>query len=219
VVVAIDGPSGVGKSTVARAVAVALGVPYLDTGSYYRAVTHVALRAGVDPDDQAQILEAVEAAEFEVVDGVLTLDGADIGPDIRGPAVTGAVSTVAAHPLVREAVVAMQRDWAEAQCGQAVVEGRDIGTVVFPTAAVKVFLTADPLVRARRRAGDPEASGISMDELAAEMQRRDDADSTRETSPLRAADDAVEIDTSDLQVTEVVERILDLVEGAEISRR
>lgn len=114
-VIAIDGPSGVGKSTVARAVASALGVPYLDTGSYYRAVTHVALRADVESTDESGILAAVAAADFEVVDGSLTLDGADISADIRGPAVTAAVSTVAAHPAVRDAVVAMQREWAASQ--------------------------------------------------------------------------------------------------------
>lgn len=210
-VVAIDGPSGVGKSTVARAVAAALDVPYLDTGSYYRAVTHVALRSGVDPGDESGVLEAIDAAAFQVVDGVLTLDGADIAAEIRGPAVTAAVSTVAAHPGVRRAVVDMQRDWATRQGGNAVVEGRDIGTVVFPDAAVKVFLTADPIVRARRRAGDPEATGLSVEQIAAEMRRRDVADSSRETSPLRPAEDSIEIDTSELGIAEVVERVLDLV--------
>lgn len=210
-VIAIDGPSGVGKSTVARAVASALGVPYLDTGSYYRAVTHVALRADVESTDESGILAAVAAADFEVVDGSLTLDGADISADIRGPAVTAAVSTVAAHPAVRDAVVAMQREWAASQGGEAVVEGRDIGTVVFPDARVKVFLTADPIVRATRRARDAEAAGLTVEQLAEEMRRRDTADSTRETSPLRPAVDSVEIDTSHLDVAQVVERILDLV--------
>lgn len=210
-VVAIDGPSGVGKSTVARAVAAALGIAYLDTGSYYRAVTHVALRAGTDPSDEAGIVRALSEADFEVVDGVLSLDGSDITSAIRGPEVTAAVSTVAAHPAVRQAVVQMQRDWASDQGGRAVVEGRDIGTVVFPDAQVKVFLTADPLERARRRAGDPEAGGLSVEQLAAEMRRRDAADSGRRTSPLRPADDAVHIDTTALGVAEVVERILDLV--------
>ena len=210
-VVAIDGPSGVGKSTVARAVASALGVPYLDTGSYYRAVTHVALRAGISPEDEPGILQAIGEAEFEVVDGALTLDGADISAEIRGPEVTAAVSTVAAHPDVRHAVVAMQRAWADEQGGDAVVEGRDIGTVVFPDAPVKVFLTADAETRARRRAGDPEAEGATLQELVADMRRRDAADSSRAASPLRPADDAVEIDTTDLSIAEVVRRVLDLV--------
>lgn len=210
-VIAIDGPSGVGKSTVSRAVAEALGVAYLDTGSYYRAVTHVALRAGVHPGDGSGILAALKSAAFEVVDGALSLDGSDISAEIRGPEVTAAVSTVAAHPEVREAVVQMQRDWATAQGGHAVVEGRDIGTVVFPDAALKVFLTADALVRARRRAGDPEAGGRSVEELVADMRRRDALDSTRETSPLRPADDAVIIDTSEMTIAAVVGEILDLV--------
>jgi cytidylate kinase len=211
VVIAIDGPSGVGKSTVSRAVAMALGVAYLDTGSYYRAVTHVALRAGVDPSDEAGILSAVRSADFSVIDGVLSLDGADISADIRGPLVTSAVSAVAAHPGVRRAVVEMQRQWADSQGGAAVIEGRDIGTVVFPDAAIKVFLTADTRTRAERRAGDPEAAGSSIEELAADMERRDAADSSRQTSPLRPATDAVILDTSELTVAQVVAEILDLV--------
>lgn len=210
-VVAIDGPSGVGKSTVSRAVADALGIAYLDTGSYYRAVTLVALRSGIDPADESGILNAIRDAEFVVVDGMLAFGGADIGSELRGPGVTAAVSEVAAHPRVRRAVVAMQREWAREHANDAVIEGRDIGTVVFPDASVKVFLTADTVTRARRRARDPEAGGTPVAELAADMRRRDAADSTREASPLRPAHDAVEIDTSDLTVAEVVKQILDLV--------
>ena len=210
-VVAIDGPSGVGKSTVARAVAAALGLAYLDTGSYYRATTRAALLAGADPGDEEAVLDALAAADLTVVDGVLRLAGADVSTDLRGPTVTRNVSIVAAHPLVRQAVVAMQRSWVEGQAGSAVVEGRDIGTVVFPDAAVKVFLTADAAVRAERRAGDAEVSGASVEDLTAEMQQRDRADSNRVASPLRAAEDAVTIDTSSLGVAEVVAMILDLV--------
>jgi cytidylate kinase len=219
VVIAIDGPSGVGKSTVSRGVAAALGIAYLDTGSYYRAVTLVALGSGADPGDEAAILAALAATRFEVVDGSLSIDGTDIAEAIRGPDVTAAVSEVAAHPQVRVAVVQMQRDWAADQSHAAVIEGRDIGTVVFPDAPVKVFLTADPLVRAERRAGDAESDGKTVEELADEMRRRDSADSTRETSPLRPADDAVTIDTSHLTIAEVIERILDLVGAAGLSRR
>lgn len=208
-VIAIDGPSGVGKSTVSRGVAAALGVAYLDTGSYYRAVTHVALTAGVDPADEQGILDAARDAPFAVVDGALSLDGSDISAAIRSPEVTAAVSAVAAHPRVRETVVQMQRDWAAQHDGRAVIEGRDIGTVVFPDAPLKIFLTADPYVRAQRRAGDPEAGGRSVDALAAEMRKRDAADSTRETSPLRPAEDAVIIDTSDLSIAEVILEVLD----------
>lgn len=212
-VIAIDGPSGVGKSTVSRALAAALGLAYLDTGSYYRAVTHVALEAGVEPEDEPGILQAISAADFSVVDGALTLGGADISTALRGPDVTAAVSTVAAHPAVREAVVEMQRAWAQQRGDAAVVEGRDIGTVVFPDAPVKVFLTADTLTRARRRAGDPESDGTSIEQLVADIERRDAADSSRPTSPLRPACDAIVIDTSDLSVDQVVDRIRRLVEA------
>jgi cytidylate kinase len=211
VVVAIDGPSGVGKSTVARAVAAALGVPYLDTGSYYRAATFVALRTGADPADEQSILEALNTASFTVVDGVLWLEGSDVSESLRGPAVTAAVSIVAAHPGVRREVVELQRSWVRDQGGAAVVEGRDIGTVVFPSAAVKVFLVADAATRAQRRSADLEASGASVDQLREELDRRDGADSSRATSPLRAADDAETIDTSDMTIAQVVGRILDLV--------
>ncbi len=209
-VVAIDGPSGVGKSTVSRGVAASLGFAYLDTGSYYRAVTHVALTAGIDPTDEAAVLHALHAAEFDVVDGVLRLHDNDISQSLRGAAVTAAVSVIAAHPAVRRQVVAMQRRWAENQNGKAVVEGRDIGTVVFPDAPIKVFLTADARTRAQRRAADAEAEGASVEQVQAEMDRRDAADSTRSTSPLRPAEDAVEIDTTDLTVAEVIRQILDL---------
>jgi cytidylate kinase len=186
-------------------------VPYLDTGSYYRAATFVALQSEADPTDEQGILEALEAAKFTVVDGVLWLDGRDISESLRGPAVTAAVSIVAAHPGVRREVVELQRTWVDDQGGAAVVEGRDIGTVVFPDAAVKVFLVADAATRAERRSADVEASGTSVDQLRREMDRRDAADSTRATSPLRAADDAETIDTSDMTIAQVVGRILDLV--------
>ena len=212
-VVAIDGPSGVGKSTVARAVAAALGVPYLDTGAYYRLATLVTLRAGGDPGSSDDILGALRGIEVDFADGRLLVAGVDVSNDLRSPPVTAAVSAVAAHPDVRTAVVDLQRTWVERHGGDAVVEGRDIGTVVFPDARVKVFLTADADVRARRRAADPEAAGHTMQGLLEEMARRDEADSSRETSPLRPADDAVMIDTSRLGVPEVVLRILDLVGG------
>lgn len=216
-VVAIDGPSGVGKSTVSRALAAALGVAYLDTGSYYRAATHIALRSGAEPADETAVVAALSAADLTVVDGVLWLDGSDIAPSLRGPEVTAAVSVVAAHPLVRHRVVEMQRQWVAAQGGTAVVEGRDIGTVVFPDAAVKVFLTADVATRAARRSRDAEASGASVEQLREEMKQRDGADSRRAMSPLRPADDAVTIDTGSLTVAQVVGQILDLV--GEVSSR
>jgi len=212
VVVAIDGPSGVGKSTAARAAAAALGIPHLDTGVYYRLATLICLVAGVDPGDDAGVLAALEGVEIDFgPEGRILLDGVDVSERLRAPDVTGAVSLVSAHPLVRAALVGMQRAWVAARGGDAVVEGRDIGTVVFPDAPVKVFLTADVTVRARRRARDAEAAGADLDDLAAQIMRRDHLDSSRAASPLRPADDAVIIDTSHVSTAEVVRRILDLV--------
>ena len=210
-VVAIDGPSGVGKSTVARAVADALGAAYLDTGAYYRMATFVALRAGVTPDDASGIVRALAGTEVDFVDGRLLLDGTDASQDLRSPEVTAAVSEVSAHAPVRASLVEMQRSWVATQGGEAVVEGRDIGTVVFPEAPVKVFLTADPETRARRRSADDEAAGNSVAALLDQMARRDAADSARATSPLRPAHDAITIDTGRLSVAEVVAQVLDLV--------
>lgn len=210
-VVAIDGPSGVGKSTVARAVAAALGVPYLDTGAYYRMATLVTVRAGGDPRRADEVLEALREVEVDFDSGRLMLNGQDVSTYLRNPDVTASVSIVAAHPTVRTAVVGLQREWVALHGGDAVVEGRDIGTVVFPDAAVKVFLTADPEVRARRRAADPEAAGHTVERILEQIARRDHLDSSRETSPLRPADEAVTIDTSELSIAQVVEQILHLV--------
>lgn len=211
-VVAIDGPSGVGKSTVSRSVAAALGIPYLDTGAYYRLATLVTLRAGGDPADPDDVLEVLDGIEIDFQNGRLLVDGTDVSQELRSPEVTAAVSVVAAHARVRRAVVDLQRRWVERHGGDAVVEGRDIGTVVFPDAPIKVFLTADPDVRARRRAADPEAQGHTVEGILEQIARRDEADTSREASPLRAADDAVTIDTSDLTVADVVRQILDLVD-------
>ncbi|MEK7251873.1 MAG: (d)CMP kinase [Actinomycetota bacterium] len=211
-VVAIDGPSGVGKSTVARAVAAALGIPHLNTGSYYRVVTLTCLVAGSDPGDAAGILAALNGRSIDFgAAGEVLLDGVDVTDRLRAPDVTAAVSEVSAHPEVRAALVEVQRAWVIAHSGNAVVEGRDIGTVVFPEAPVKIFLTADVAVRARRRVRDAEAGGVDLDELAEQIARRDHLDSSRAISPLRAADDAVIIDTSDIGAPEVVRRVLDLV--------
>lgn len=210
-VIAIDGPSGVGKSTVSRALAAALGLSYLDTGSYYRAATYVALHSEADPSDQSAVLDALSSAKLAVVDGVLWLDGRNIADSLRSPQVTAAVSIVAAHPLVRSLIVDMQRQWVADEGGSAVVEGRDIGTVVFPDAEVKVFLTADTATRVARRSGDAEVFGATVEQLRTEMERRDTADSTRTASPLRPADDAVTIDTSSLTVAQTVKQILNLV--------
>ncbi|HUG74940.1 MAG TPA: (d)CMP kinase [Acidimicrobiia bacterium] len=211
VVVAIDGPSGVGKTTVSRAVADALGVPHLDTGSYYRVATLATLRASGDPATESDVLDALEDRTIDFVDGRLHLDGSDVSGLLRTTEVTAAVSAVAAHAGVRQLLVDHQRSWVAERGGSAVVEGRDIGTVVFPDTPIKVFLTADQAVRAARRAADEEASGRDIAEIETALMARDTADSTREVAPLQPAADAVVIDTSELSVAEVVGRILDLV--------
>jgi len=211
VVVAIDGPGGVGKSTVARRVAAILAMEYLDTGATYRAATVAVLRAGVDIEDAAAVLAAVQGIEISYEDGVIMIDGQSVAAETRSEPVTLAVSAVSAYPEVREDVVAMQRAWVAARGGRAVVEGRDIGTIVFPDAPVKVFLTADAATRARRRASDAEAADLDVAAVEADLARRDRADSTRKASPLRAAEDAVVIDTTDLGIDEVVAVVLELV--------
>ncbi|MDH3517659.1 MAG: (d)CMP kinase [Acidimicrobiia bacterium] len=208
-VVAIDGPGGSGKSTVSRELARRLGVAHLDTGAFYRAATHVVLAAGVDPSDAVAVLAAVEAAEFDQIDGRTFVDGHDVEEEIRGQAVTSAVSEVSAYPEVRIHMVRAQRQWVDANGGSAVVEGRDIGTVVFPDAILKVFLEADPVERARRRALE---SGMATETVQRDLERRDAHDSTRSASPLTMAEDAAPIDTTSLGVDEVVEAILGLLE-------
>ncbi|MBO0732577.1 MAG: (d)CMP kinase [Acidimicrobiaceae bacterium] len=205
--VAIDGPAGSGKSTVARAVAQALGLDYLDTGAMYRAVAFAAIVRGIDPADDEPVAALARDLKLEVADKV-TVDGQDATIEIRSPEVTRAVSTVAANPEVRAELRSRQREWAEAHDG-GVVEGRDIGSVVFPGAQVKVFLTAEQEARARRRSN--EMLELHYDQVAADMARRDHVDSTRDASPLAAADDAVHIDTTGLEVDEVVRRVLALV--------
>ncbi len=210
-VIALDGPGGVGKSTVTRRLATQLELDFLDTGATYRAATVAALRAGIDIDDEDEVLGAVKDSEIEYVDGVILLDGESVVEATRSDAVTKAVSAVSAHPRVRRHVVDIQRRWVADHGGEAVVEGRDIGTVVFPDAAVKIFLTASAEVRAARRAGDAEAVNQDVAAIVADLNRRDHADSTRKTSPLRPADDSVEVDTSDLGIDEVVAAILGVI--------
>jgi len=208
-IVAIDGPSGAGKSTVALAVAEALDVPTLDTGAMYRAITLAAIERDV-PIDDAEACGALARSVQLSVDGMVLLDGRDVTTEIRGPDVTAAVSTVSAHSAVRTALVAHQRAWADDHDG-GVVEGRDIGTVVFPDAAVKVFLTASDDARARRRQHDEAAADRSVDleQVRRDLERRDRLDSTRAQSPLVAAPDALHIDTTDLAVGDIVTTIVD----------
>jgi CMP/dCMP kinase len=215
VVVAIDGPAGSGKSTVARRVAERAGLRYLDTGATYRALKLALLRRGVPPEDPGAVADAAKAVDLTLELGPggagtarVLLDGVPVGPELRSPQVNAAVSAVAAVPAVRELLVARQRSLAG--LGGIVVEGRDIGTVVWPGADVKVFLTASDSERARRRTHDRGGGGESAEGLA----RRDRLDSGRATSPTRAAEDAVVIDSTGRTVDEVVDEILRLVEAA-----
>jgi len=184
------------------------GLPHLDTGAYYRAVTLAVLESGVDPLDADEVLHAAEQVTLDQEAGRMYLDGRDVTVEIRTEAVTAAVSPVSAHPLVRRHLVGLQRDWIDRHGRRGVVEGRDIGSVVVPDAEVKVFLDASPEVRARRRAlemGEDEAA------VLADLGRRDRFDSTRSASPLVVAEGAVVLDTSELTVEEVVERVLGLM--------
>jgi CMP/dCMP kinase len=208
-VVAIDGPAGAGKSTLAQAVAGRLGLERLDTGAMYRAVAWQALAHGVDPEDTDAVAELARALTIEVGDRV-TVDGTDVTVAIRSAAVDRAVSAVAANPAVRSTLVARQRAWV-AERGAGVVEGRDIGTVVLPEADVKIYLTARTRERARRRAVERD-DGRSVGEIETDMQRRDRLDSTRAVSPLvmpeDVADDAVVIDSTGKSADDVLREVL-----------
>lgn len=203
-VIAIDGPAGSGKSTVAKAVAARLGLEYLDTGAMYRAVAYAVLRAGGDPADAEFTANVARSIELVIGLDTVTVNGADATLEIRGPEVNRCVSLVAANPAVRVEMVSRQREWAERR-GGGVLEGRDIGTVVFPNAELKVYLTADPAERARRRA--KEVTDLDYETVAADLARRDTLDSTRDVDPLAEADDAVLVDTTGLSIDEVVEVI------------
>jgi cytidylate kinase len=216
--VTLDGPSGTGKSSVARDVARRLGATYLDTGAMYRAATVAVLDAGVSLDDKVGIARAVAEARIDVGTNarreVVKVDGVDVRERIRGAEVTRAVSPVSAVPAVRRRLVAQQRALV-AEADAVVVEGRDIGTVVLPDATLKIYLTASPEVRAQRRAGqlgvtDPDKIAA----LAQDMRRRDEHDSRRADSPLRPADDAIVVDSTDLDRAGVVDRIVELARSA-----
>jgi cytidylate kinase len=207
-IVTIDGPGGTGKSTVSKAVAQQAGLPHLDTGAFYRAATLAALRAGVDMGDEEAVLDVVRTLQMDQSQGVMILNGEDISAEIRGEEVTAAVSQVSAHPNVRSRLVDHQRKWVNQHGRRAVVEGRDIGSVVFPNATLKIYLDASPEVRARRRAlqdGDDPAMVI------ADLVRRDQLDSTRQASPLTIPEGAEVVDTSSMTFDEVVESVLALI--------
>lgn len=212
IVVTIDGPAGAGKSTVAKALARELGWRYLDTGALYRAVALIALERGLDTDD-AEALGALTRSLSVTQDpeGRTFVDGRDVSTDIRTEAVSSAASKVSAHPPVRAALVDVQRGVADA--GDLVCEGRDMGTVIFPNAELKVFLVASARTRAARRMKDLEAQGetVDLDELVAMIEERDARDSGRATAPLKKQEDMAEVDTSDLSIEQVLDRLQALV--------
>ncbi|MEV6879084.1 (d)CMP kinase [Amycolatopsis sp. NPDC051128] len=217
--VALDGPSGTGKTTVARKLAQRLGAGYLDTGAMYRMVTLAVLRAGIDPADAAAVAQFADTADFGIGTSPdrpeISLAGEDVAADIRGPEVTRAVSPVSAVPHVRELLVTRQRriiGEVLGRVGGIVVEGRDIGTVVAPDSPLKVYLTASADVRASRRSTQDTAAGrkSSVADALASVERRDHLDSTRAASPLRAAEDAVHVDTSELSIDQVIVALSEL---------
>ncbi|MEQ9999835.1 (d)CMP kinase [Corynebacterium sp. KPL4015] len=215
-ILAVDGPSGTGKSTTCRALAKQLDAKYIDTGAMYRVATLAVLRQGVDPADKEAVISATANLPLEVSDDPdstqVLFDGADVSRVIRGDEVTQNVSAVSAIPEVRENLVSLQRTLAQ-RAHRAIVEGRDIGTVVLADAPAKAFMTASAEVRAQRRHDQNEKAGIASDfeSVLADVQRRDAADSSRATSPLRPADDATIVDTSDMSPEDVVQALINVV--------
>ena len=208
-VVAIDGPAGAGKSTIARELARVLNLPYLDTGAMYRGITCAALRKGVDPSDDVVVAQLAITTVLDISNEGLFVDGVDATADIRGEAVTRAVSSVAANSDVRRELRERQRVWV-AERGGGVVEGRDIATVVFPDARLKVFLTASPLVRAQRRVAQ---IGGDVEQIARDIAERDHKDSTRVDSPLRESENSLVVDTSNRTIGDVVDQIVRIFRG------
>ena len=214
IIVAIDGPAGAGKSTVARAVAERLGFLHVDSGAMYRAVALWALENGVDPGDGAKVVPMAESAEINLNGGRVLLNGRDITADVRRPEVSQAASRVSAIPGVRRELVSKQQEYAAA--ASVVMEGRDIGTVVYPRAQVKIYLDASPEVRARRRVGE---LGGDYGQVLREIRERDDRDATRADSPLRQAEDAVYVDTGDLDEEGVILAVLGIVRERTLNGR
>lgn len=210
-VVAIDGPSGAGKGTIARAVATRLHYRHIDTGAMYRALAWKARRDGLDLSDNAAVSAMAEESALEVGEGRVRIDGEDIAAAIRTPGIDAAAAAVARLPGVRAALIARQR--ALGGDGGVVMEGRDIGTVVFPAADVKIFLDASPEERARRRASDPAhtAGSAAIRDVATALEERDRSDRTRAASPLTQAPDAVVVDTTGLSIDEAVARVMEIV--------
>jgi cytidylate kinase len=217
-IIAIDGPSGAGKGTVARTVSQALGYRHVDTGAMYRAVGWKALHDGVPLDNEEAVAALARAADIIVEGGVVSIDGHDVTSAIRTPEIDGAATAVARLPHVREILVARQRQMAEQ--GGVVMEGRDIGTVVFPNADVKIYLDASPEERARRRANDAAHTGSKAGQaaVAEAIQARDKSDTTRTVSPLTVAPDAIHIDTTHMPIDRVVSTVMDLVNARQRQR-
>lgn len=212
-IIAIDGPSGAGKGTVARQVAARLSYRYVDTGAMYRAVAWRALQLGVPLEHEDRVKDIAGAARFQIDATQVAIDGHDVTGAIRTPEIDRAAALVARLPRVREVLVALQRGLGES--GGIVMEGRDIGTVVFPQADVKIYLDAAPAERARRRALDPAHAigGADVADVASALDARDESDRSREVSPLTAAPDAVVIDTTGLSIEQVVERVMAAVKA------
>lgn len=217
-IIAIDGPAGSGKSTVTRRVAQQLGLLYLDTGAMYRAVTWSVIKSNLEISDEAAIAKLVRGVEIELVSPdaadlptIVYINGTDVTQAIRTPEVTKLVSAISAQAAVREELVKMQQSWGEK--GGIIAEGRDIGTKVFPNAELKIFLTASVAERAKRRSGDLQNQGqqnIDLEQLAKDIQHRDELDSNRSISPLKKADDAIELITDGMSISEVIQKIIDL---------
>jgi cytidylate kinase len=204
-IIAIDGPAGSGKSTIAKALAKRLNLEYLDTGAMYRAVALISIQQKIEITDEKQVLAIAKEMDFNFEDGICVVNGFDATKEIRGSEVTRVVSVVAAMPTVRQEMVERQRLWVEKRSG-GVVEGRDIGSVVFPKAKVKVYLTASEEVRAERRIEQEET--LDASKVADSIRKRDEADIGRSTSPLVRSEGSIEIDTSLMGVEETIEEIL-----------
>lgn len=221
-IIAIDGPAGSGKSTIARLAARALGFGYVDTGAMYRTVTLAALRRGINPENGGKLSRLADKVTIEFRPGKngllhIMLDGQDVTAEVRMPDVNANVSVASSHPGVREALVRHQRNLAAGSKTGVVVEGRDVGTVVFPSAGLKIYLDASVEERAKRRQKDMDAAGVavSVEELVKLLKNRDRLDSTREESPLAKADDAIIIDTTKMTVDEAVGLVTSLVRERE----
>jgi cytidylate kinase len=213
-IIAIDGPSGAGKGTIARALAARLEYRHIDTGAMYRAVAWKALSQGLDLHDEASVASVSERARLDLDAGHIVIDGVDVSAAIRTPAIDKAAAAVARHPAVRRALVARQHEMGRG--GGVVMEGRDIGTVVFPDADLKIYLDASPEERARRRAADPAhstAGSSALVDVATALAERDRSDSTRAASPLAMAQDAMHVETTGVPIESVVEQVLTIVES------